>query len=263
MLNLLACSPNTSYNIQSLFFDGVPDPNQKITGETLTHVIEEDSDSTILYKTAKVIHPPYKEKACSECHSKENMGRPKMSQPDLCYQCHEDLGQSNVILHGPVASGNCTECHHPHKTTIEKLLLRNGQDLCLKCHIKDKIVDNRVHSDIETKSCMACHDPHGGDNNTYLNKDSCFECHEDFTANKHFIHGPVAAGQCTTCHASHKSSAVKLLVNTGSELCLNCHNKEEVYATAHHSNEKETSCISCHNPHGSSVKYFLTQKTPQ
>jgi predicted CXXCH cytochrome family protein len=263
LLLLTACTTTSSYKVQSFFFDGVPNPNGQITTQSGTELIEAVNDSTILFKAANVVHPPYKEKACAECHSKEYMGRPKMEQPQLCYQCHDDFGKTNAFLHGPVESGFCTQCHQPHKATIETLLLRNGQDLCLKCHIKDKIVSNRVHTNIETKSCMACHDPHGGASSTYLNKNSCFTCHDDFTANKQFVHGPVAAGPCTTCHASHKSTSVNLLVNTGSALCLNCHNEADVFATAHHRNEKESSCVSCHNPHSSDNKYFLTLNTPK
>lgn len=263
LLHITACTPTSSYKVKSFFFDGVPIPNKELTTQTETGLAEGTIDSTIIFKAANAIHPPYKEKACMECHSKDNMGHLKMSLPQLCYQCHDDLGQSNAILHGPVGSGFCTQCHQPHKANIEKLLLRNGQDLCLKCHIKEKIVANRVHTNIETKSCMACHSPHGGDNGLYLKRESCFQCHNDFRVNKQFVHGPVAGGQCTMCHQSHKSTAEKLLVNTGSALCLNCHNETEVYATAHHSNTKDNSCLICHNPHGGDTKYFLTLNTTQ
>lgn len=259
----LACTPKSSYNIKSFFFDGVPDPNLKTAANDEATLVEEIQDSTILFKVANTIHPPYKEKTCLECHAKENMGQPKMELPNLCYQCHDDFSKSNAYLHGPVGSGNCTQCHNPHKSKLERLLVRNGQDLCLKCHIKDKVIENRVHEDIASKSCMECHDPHGGENKLFLQKNSCFQCHEDFTKQTQFVHGPVASGKCSTCHESHKSTAEKLLVNTGSQLCLNCHNKADIYDTAYHIEEQETSCVNCHNAHGSNIKYLLTPDTPK
>lgn len=261
-LNLLACSPTSTYNIRSFFFDGVPNPNVKISIQDGTSVVEQVVDSTIIFNLSDEIHPPYKERACSECHSKAYMGVPKMKQPELCYQCHDDFNSSRSFLHGPVDSGNCTQCHHPHKSKIEKLLIRNGRDLCLKCHDKDKIVNNRVHTNIAAKNCMECHDPHGGENNMYLQKQSCFNCHEDFTENKQFIHGPVAAGNCAMCHGSHKSVSPKLLLDSGDQLCLNCHNGQDVYATTYHSDALTSACVTCHNPHGSDQEHLLTSKTP-
>ncbi|WP_242157532.1 cytochrome c3 family protein [Aestuariivivens sediminis] len=262
LLNVLACSPTSTYNIKSFFFDGVPQPQLKITNEEVTELGGPVADSTILFKVSDNIHPPYKERACAECHSKAYMGVPKMKQPQLCYQCHEDFRQQIGFLHGPVASGNCTQCHHPHQSKIEKLLIRNGQDLCLKCHIKDKIVNNRVHTHIESKNCMACHNPHGGSDINYLNKNSCFSCHDDFTAQNVHIHGPVASRECSMCHESHKSSAPKLLRDPGNQLCLNCHGMQDIFATAYHSPYETSACTECHDPHSSDRKYFLTLNTP-
>ena len=260
ILSFTACSPTTSYNVKSFFFDGVPNPKFNEGLEDKTDFENKQLDSTILFIAKNTIHPPYQEKACLECHSENNFGRPKMKLPDLCYQCHDALDKSNEYLHGPVASGNCTQCHHPHKSGIENLLKRNGHNLCLQCHDKVKIIQNRVHTNIESKSCMVCHDPHGGENEMMLQKTSCFQCHEDFTANKQFSHGPVAAGQCATCHGTHKSSSPKLLLNTGDQLCLNCHNRQDIYATAYHIADQETACVACHNPHSSNEKYLLILK---
>jgi predicted CXXCH cytochrome family protein len=261
-LFLWACSPNNSYRIKSFFFDGVPDPSleTRAEGETELQVMEEDS--TIIFKMANTIHPPYEEKACMECHTKENMGWPKMALPGLCYQCHDDLGNNHTYLHGPVDSGNCTQCHHPHKSKIEMLLVRNGQNLCLQCHIKDKVALNKVHRDIEAVNCMECHNPHGGENAMYLQKDNCFQCHEDFTQDRPYIHGPVASGNCMTCHGSHRSTHMNLLVDTGRSLCFNCHDKSDINSSVYHIEVQERSCISCHDPHGSEKEHLLTLNAP-
>lgn len=170
---LSTCAPIKRHKILSFFFDGVPplDTSIKIFTDTIINNIVSTTDSIVNTKMVTIlefIHPPYQEKECNNCHNK-NLGVVTLyPQPDLCYQCHENISEAYAYVHGPLLGGYCTTCHHPHKAKLNKLLLRTGQQLCLHCHDATLIYNNEMHSDIETTDCTDCHNPHGGDNNYFI-----------------------------------------------------------------------------------------------
>ncbi|MEN8155447.1 MAG: cytochrome c3 family protein, partial [Bacteroidota bacterium] len=95
--------------------------------------LERDSATREVLALTLFIHHPYREKECALCHNQNRMGSLKEPQPGLCYQCHENFGNKYHFEHGPAAGGHCTECHDPHKSKEEKLLVQTGTDLCLNC----------------------------------------------------------------------------------------------------------------------------------
>jgi predicted CXXCH cytochrome family protein len=167
-LILFGCSKDIQYKTLTFFFDGVPD-NYIASGKKDTLLLVDTSKQQVSLlkapETNRFIHPPYGEKGCSNCHVD---GGFTMPQPKLCYQCHDDFAKKYTYLHGPVAGGYCTSCHHPHMGE-KKLLLRKGQDLCLYCHEKELVFKNENHSGIEDTKCTECHNPHGGNDKTLLN----------------------------------------------------------------------------------------------
>lgn len=92
----------------------------------------------------------------------------------LCVRCHEafleDLEQRS-FLHGPVAVGQCTMCHHPHESPYLKLLQRPQPKLCQTCHGVAEMRLNPRHIETETDSCGRCHNPHGEDRRFLLRED--------------------------------------------------------------------------------------------
>lgn len=154
----------------SFFFDGVPEINVNIQ-KADTVVNTTDSNALSLLKPPDIqaeifVHPPYADRECKICHREG--GEFSEPQPQLCYQCHEDFTSKYLYIHGPVAGGYCTECHHPHSGK-KKLLIRQGQDLCLYCHEKEFIFKNENHSEIGETDCTECHNPHGGQDKTLFN----------------------------------------------------------------------------------------------
>ncbi|MCF6307582.1 MAG: hypothetical protein L3J09_06480 [Flavobacteriaceae bacterium] len=176
-----ACSSKSSYQIKSFIFDGVPkyEVYSPIYQDSLSNV-----DSLLSEKNNKVfvnnrrtnekisvsIHEPYRERKCSECHNMQNTKNPLKSSDKLCYKCHDNFNTSYLILHGPVASGDCLVCHSPHRAKYKNLLVRSVQNLCLNCHDLDVLGDNNEHKDISKTTCLKCHNPHGGDSNMFLIK---------------------------------------------------------------------------------------------
>lgn len=166
---LFGCSKEIQYKTLTFFFDGVPDTVKTIIiNDTLLQAENSDKLNTpvqTVQETNKFIHPPYKDRECNICHSDGDFTMP---QPQLCYQCHEDFATKYTYVHGPVAGGYCTACHHPHMGE-KKLLLRKGQDICLYCHEKELVFKNENHSGIEETYCTECHNPHGGQERTLFN----------------------------------------------------------------------------------------------
>ena len=164
---LAACSPNAGSGFLKFMFDGVPDKpvKESVTDSALSVV--DSSNTNLLVKVESsasglFYHTPYKDRACTKCHSTEAPGKIIYAQDEYCYSCHEDFQKKYSILHGPVAGGFCTACHAPHFSDNKKLLIRKGQDICLLCHAKELIMQNEVHTDIGNTICTECHNPHGG-----------------------------------------------------------------------------------------------------
>ncbi|HEY5233532.1 MAG TPA: cytochrome c3 family protein [Verrucomicrobiae bacterium] len=57
--------------------------------------------------------------------------------PATCFQCHLEVrAEFNLPQHHPVVEGrmNCVQCHDPHGSINEKMLVESDPNLCLRCH---------------------------------------------------------------------------------------------------------------------------------
>lgn len=207
----------------------------------------------------KYTHKPARE-ACTSCHNPHNAAQSKLLLAEpvaLCNGCHEEvkrLTESAPVKHaGALARGaRCSNCHDPHGSAVERLLIALPFDLCVKCHSTDTLAgaDGRklqnikawieanpvLHGPVETKDCGDCHQPHGSANFRLLEKyyppdfyapydkrnyAMCFSCHSerafstaetttltkfrDGARNLHYLH--VQQGNrgrtCRACHDVH------------------------------------------------------------
>ncbi len=170
--------------------------------------------------------------------------------------CHGDL-QSQKVLHGPVAQGNCMSCHTQAEPKHHTFKLSHEPDkLCQACHVMQ--MRTVVHKPVREGKCSECHDPHQSNHRFLLRKDPardlCLTCHSDEAFMKRkYLHGPVAAGACILCHESHSSWHAKLMVKKGRELCLFCHEDiDRRLAEERHVHQAvREECDTCHDPHGS------------
>ncbi len=166
---LLSCSARKNYNTLSLFFDGVPNPDD-IVGSTYyenpgitTDTISGSTDSTDIIIRTITYHEPYQSKGCEFCHDINSVGRMIIDEPDLCYQCHEDFSDLYSFTHGPVEGGFCTECHNPHSSKENNLLNDKVNNLCFYCHNIGELSEFDMHREGDDFLCTDCHNPHGGE----------------------------------------------------------------------------------------------------
>ncbi len=165
---LFSCSAQKNYKTLSLFFDGVPNPEEKASTINYnapgisTDTLGEAIDSTRII--SKIIyHSPYQSKGCDFCHDRSSVGTMILDEPDLCYQCHENFSDVYPITHGPVDGGFCTECHNPHSGKEDGLLRDKVNNLCFYCHNVEELSEFDMHREGDDFLCTDCHSPHGGE----------------------------------------------------------------------------------------------------
>ena len=172
--------------------------------------------------------------SCIGCHSihlaKDTGPLLKVTQPQLCFQCHTDIKpQFNQPFHHKVEEGlvQCSDCHDPHGTFSRKNLRSSSQmdAVCTKCHTETAGPFVYEHAVVKTEGCTACHFPHGGPNPRLLNRATvntiCLQCHSpspNYTTGLPI--GPshnqaVQYQSCTICHQSiHGSNTNAVFFNS-------------------------------------------------
>lgn len=168
-LLILSCSRRTL----SIFFDGVPpeaDTTMQMAASRETDSINAANSKSLVSAVNGSIHVPYQDKECGACHDQDRMGKfiLDLGQPALCYQCHEDFSATYSMLHAAVEGGSCTDCHNPHKSDYDKLLIMEEKLLCFTCHDGEDETWKEIHDGIDDAKCTDCHNPHGSNDSGLL-----------------------------------------------------------------------------------------------
>jgi DmsE family decaheme c-type cytochrome len=78
---------------------------------------------------------------CTSCHDVHDGSKPKLIKADytneLCYQCHTEKRGPFLWEHAPVRE-NCLNCHNPHGSNHDKLLVSQMPWLCQRCHLNTR-----------------------------------------------------------------------------------------------------------------------------
>jgi len=157
---LSGCEPKTRYKALSIFFDGVPNPEEQ-SAEQQTGI---SGGSKTLRPTYRE-HGPYAAKMCDACHDKAT-NELKMPIEKLCFNCHL-IQMDKKYVHGPVAAGGCRVCHDPHGSSFPYLLVSEPRTFCFHCHDEKAVFKNEVHKGVDAP-CTACHDAHSSNNRFLL-----------------------------------------------------------------------------------------------
>ena len=194
---------------------------------TATPVVERNSACLGCHEGGKRMHwagsaHDARDVACTSCHqihTSHDKVRDKQTQPEICFTCHkEQRAQINRPSHHPVKEGKmtCTDCHNPHGTAGEKLLVKdNVNDTCYTCHLEKRGPFLRGHQPV-AENCATCHNPHGTTNDNLLKVRApflCTQCHEPTShrGNLPGVTGGTAGGNASGVGIGLARS------------CLNCH----------------------------------------
>lgn len=157
--------------------------------------------------------------ACHQVHTGHDKVRDKLTQSETCFACHkEQRAQINRPSRHPIKEGKvaCSDCHNPHGSAGEKLLVRdNVNDTCYACHMEKRGPFVRTHQPVQ-ENCAICHNPHGTTNDNLLKVRApflCTQCHEP-TSHRGNIPG-VTGGS-----AGSNASGIGI---TLARSCMNCH----------------------------------------
>ncbi|MFO1522678.1 MAG: cytochrome c3 family protein [Kiritimatiellia bacterium] len=227
LVSIIGCAtPRSRHEWLTLFFDGVPPEGGAPAAESGTPKPRKPKESPVTPKPAQVfvVHDPYKEKSCAECHISKFSQKLTGGMLEVCFKCHDNFLEKAVSKHDPVSGGECTQCHEPHRGKLAKLLKLPTPQGCYECH-DDMTKSPVTHDPVKEGSCLECHDPHASKNKKLLKKptpEGCYECH-DKVAEAEFKHDPVAEGSCLECHDPHAAKVKGLLKKATSQGCYECH----------------------------------------
>ena len=161
--------------------------------------------------------------ACSSCHqvhAQHDKARDKQEQTEVCFACHKDVrAQIQRPSRHPIREGKvaCSDCHNPHGTAGEKMLVRDSvNDTCYACHMEKRGPFVRSHQPVQ-ENCAICHNPHGTTNPNLLKVRAPFLCqschqpsshHATVPANGPIVGAPstnqavIMARGCVNCHTN-------------------------------------------------------------
>lgn len=162
LLVLLGCSPDARERAKHFFFEIPEETESDVASKHAAPSPEERSTSTLPPRKYASVHRPYKEQRCSSCHDSAQRMQVRSDLADACTACHPRYFSSEVA-HGPVTDGECTACHHLHRSERPHLLKQRIVDMCAECHDPPEDLSEEAHSVENVENCTACHDPHFGE----------------------------------------------------------------------------------------------------
>jgi predicted CXXCH cytochrome family protein len=154
----VGCSVERDYKILSIFFEGVPTPEE---------LRAQSAGSGLGVAPNYVIHPPFAQDKCLECHVSSVQVRLTRDDSGMCLKCHEGVPTEYTYVHGPVRD-SCLWCHDPHLSGHKHLLRLRSPGLCRQCH-DEGLMSTQVpgHQDPDA-DCLECHQGHGGPTRGFL-----------------------------------------------------------------------------------------------
>lgn len=172
--------------------------------------------------------------SCASCHTIHTLQDTvlnRATQPQTCFQCHNDLrAQISRRSHHPINEGKmvCTDCHKPHGSPGTDLLANNTvNETCYQCHAEKRGPFLWEHQPVR-EDCTICHNPHGSTQPRLLTTRTpflCQQCHQE----------PFHPSTLYSGSGIPPRGAAQQLLGQG---CLNCHSR--VHGSNHPSGSRLT-----------------------
>ena len=168
LVGVLSCTAEKRHRVLTFFFDGVPpleEPSKQKQGpQTAAAAGAPAGAPQASAFTGSEHKPALDEQGCGACHNREASFALLKPRDELCLACHADKTRQFPHMHGPVAVGDCAECHDPHRSPLPHLLRMPPEKLCFQCH--DRTPAGAKPAPCARPSddarCTDCHNPHGG-----------------------------------------------------------------------------------------------------
>lgn len=155
--------------------------------------------------------------SCHDLHTTNDRVASRKTQPFVCFDCHkEQRAQAQRRSHHPIIEGlvTCSECHNPHGSPTDKLLVgMTLNDTCYGCHAEKRGPFLWEHAPVR-EDCSYCHVPHGAVQPRLLKARAPYLCQECHSVQQHPGNLYPSATQPPT--AGHQFFA---------KACLNCHSQ--------------------------------------
>ena len=168
----LSCAPEKQHEVLTFFFDGVP----PLGGP----------EQTKPSRSRRRRPPPGRaaqagaRRLRAQAHSRREWVR-RLPQPaasfalvkplaELCITCHADKTRQFPQMHGPVAVGECAECHDGHRSAYPHLLLKPVPTVVLPMP-RPNAPGRKTWGcprPSDDADCTNCHNPHGGKDRFFL-----------------------------------------------------------------------------------------------
>lgn len=200
LIGIAGCSsPADRHKILNFFFTGVPPPGATPVEQTPAETVAAGAANrqSLVVVSTNFVHGPYAANACDACHEISSSGgiggsggaqdaqdarslAPSMSgaklapMGELCSGCHEGTSPTEAVaaglwVHGPVSTGDCTQCHNAHAGREQYMLEVPTDALCAGCHAQGTLVNLPEHQD--RTDCVPCHTVHVGKDSRLLTAD--------------------------------------------------------------------------------------------
>ena len=153
----------------------------------------------------------------------------KTTQSEVCFACHKtQRAQIHLISTHPILVGKvaCSDCHNPHGSTAEKLMVKDTvNETCYTCHADKRGPFLWEHSPV-VDDCTNCHTPHGSTKPALLKARApwlCQECHSGDHGAAVNSGANLPNGNATTVNNLQGLANQSPRAQTNARACLNCH----------------------------------------
>lgn len=161
--------------------------------------------------------------ACVSCHTlhiEKDTVLVKKTQAPVCYHCHaEQRAQAHRRSRHPIKEGKvtCTDCHNPHGSTGEHLLVEDTvNETCFTCHAEKRGPFLWEHPPAQ-EDCSICHTSHGSTQPNLLRVRAPYLCQQCHSEAESFHVNVLNSGDGLPANSAQS----RLLAKS----CLNCHSK--------------------------------------
>jgi len=211
---------------------------RRATGEVVADTCTRCHTEQALKRAPYPVEHDFKAASCNDCHSPhQEKTHPYMlveSPPNLCIQCHSEVGSDfrkpyhHRVLEGSISCLDCHSAHGKNNTEEARLSAAGLSELCARCHADKQgpFVFEHLAISRSENGCLECHNAHGSVNNRMLNRATvfqvCVQCHSQIglsadpevgASMSHDLSDP-RIQNCTVCHTQlHGSNSSRVFLH--------------------------------------------------